>query len=246
MPKCTATTKAGKACKNSVTKGCDVCAKHASNPAPAKTEPEHKAEAKAPKIKAPKTKAPKADESSTVTTETRPVTRGYKKALAQENESAPPPLKPVSAPKDARPTDSRRARTVADVGGHLETMKTEHVACGIRGTTSDATSHRGSWLGMLRALAADGGSDDASLLKTCCAVGCFEDSKVGAHAWIWRSRKGGYCLDRAYIIPTCTFHNGREFDNGGKVIVIKAGTPVMSMLPRASYKDFCEKPIAKN
>jgi hypothetical protein len=236
MPKCTATTKAGKACQNNAVKGCNVCVKHAPKPAPAKHEP--KPSAKAPK--APKAKTP------TVTTETRPITRGYKKALAQENESAPPPLEPVSAPKDVRPANSRRARTASDVGGHLETMKTEHVACGIRGTTSDATSHRGSWLGLLRALASEGGSDDASRMKTCCAVGCCKDAKVGAHAWIWRSRRGGYCLDRAYIIPTCTFHNGREFDNGGKAIMIKAGTPVMSMLPHASYKDFCEKPVATN
>ena len=172
---------------------------------------------------------------------------------------ARPPTVKSTPPSDVRDPDAK-TKCPTDAGAKYAPLRRRSVAAGINGTSADSTSYAGGWIGMLRDLATRDTASSSDFdfkalaalhrgLTTCCAEGCTSgagglpgEATKGAHVWIWRQDRGdgtpGYDTRLAYIVPTCTHHNGRDFDFPKDGLLIPEGTPAMSMLPRLDYVDY--------
>ena len=170
----------------------------------------------------------------------------------------------VAPPRRVRLPGVRNV-SFADVGAVYEPVAADTHAAGINGTTGDTTDLSypgrggGGWLGMLRDLAwkeTRCSNHRASIdlhesLAKCCVVGCVNGETgdrsaavVGAHVWVYGKKRGVkdacYDMDNAYIVPTCSAHNGREFDYPKRSFVVAAGTPAMRIIPRSDYADYIQ------
>lgn len=264
MPKCSARTKTDAKCRNNALKGCDTCRIHEKklleevipsndseesdytvvDPTPPLSEGDELSvtpDAASTIVRAPDETPDDLDVSDGVSVNDSPV---------QKNVDRRP-----KAPKNARPA-GEKAASIDSLDARVEIMTTAHFARGSLGTAGDKPSRRGGlrggWLGLLKRIASEELSKDATLdefknrFSECCvdvAIGepCGKKATVGAHVWIRRRLENGrygYEHDRVFIVPTCSTHNGPEFSHQNNGMCIRKGTVAMSMLPKADYYDF--------
>lgn len=263
MPKCNGTTAKGAPCARNASTGCDYCKAHAGQDFARLAVPAFIWEPSTPAPESPKKVAKTAAAKKPAAPRTNVIiTRQVSRDISNPKSGRPViDLGLVSPPENVREPSRRKSRCPADVGGAYCPIEQPHGLGGINGTSVDATSHAGGWLGMLRSLAiAEEATSSSSTdidferlarlatlhkgLATCCAKGCDKDATLGAHVWMWRTSLDtpSYDMKNAYIVPSCSEHNARKYDRRfGAAFECKANTPALKMVPRSDYADYIQK-----
>lgn len=113
-------------------------------------------------------------------------------------------------------------------------LQADTYVAGINDSSDDKVLWK-SWINLWKDTCGLTGADTSSIPCFAASIhgGC-SGQMVGAHVWLYGGR-GRVNTDRAYIVPLCNTHNGRDNWNFPKWFKLPAGTPLMGMVPHECY-----------